>query len=881
MPSDQPLPIDEVIPDIVSAMAAGRSAVLVAPPGAGKTTRVPLVLANEPWLAKRKILVLEPRRLAARAAAERMASLLGEKVGDTVGLRARLDTRVGARTRIEVVTEGVFTRLILDDPELAGIGAILFDEFHERSLDADLGLALALDAQGALREDLRLLVMSATLDAARVQSILGEPGKVPVIHSEGRAFPVETRHVGRGSGKRIDDHMADVIRRAVREEPGSLLAFLPGQAEIRRTVERLREQLTQPEFDIVELYGALDSAAQRRAIEPAAPGRRKIVLATAIAQTSITIEGVRLVVDSGLERVPRYEPDAGVTRLETVRVSRATADQRRGRAGRTEPGVAYRLWDEPETAGLLPFSEPEIRAADLSGLLLDCAAWGATDLSTLAWLDPPPAGALAAARDELRTLGAIDATGALTAMGRALRRLPLPPRLARMIITAAALGSNAANAAAEIAAVLVERGLGGMAADLDERLQSFRRDRSQRAESMRRLAGDWARSAKSVSGPPDLSPHPPGSRASLHAHPSLQSVSDSEGPSSTAALLALAYPDRIAKARGGKGEFILAGGRGARLDETAALSREPFLVVAELSGAAAASRILLAARLDIDDLEAIAGDRIETRDERAFDTKALAVRARRVRRLGAITLENEPLAVPSDLATAETLAAGLAKAGLARLPWTPAQQQLRDRVAFLRAATQTAAKAGEESGENGRYGAAHPPSKSAGASPGDDWPDLSDAALAATANEWLAPVLTGATRLSDITAEMLDQALSMLLPYQRQRQLDREVPTHFEAPTGNRFRIDYEGEGAPIVAIRVQELYGLTEHPSIAGGRLPLTLHLLSPAHRPIQITRDLPRFWSGSWRDVKAEMRGRYPKHVWPDDPASAIPTARAKPRG
>lgn len=833
MPNDLPLPIDEVIPDIQRAMAAGRSAVLVAPPGAGKTTRVPLVLLEEAWLAKRKILVLEPRRLAARAAAERMAFLLGEKVGETVGLRARLDTRVGARTRIEVITEGVFTRLMLDDPELTGIGAVLFDEFHERSLDADLGLALALDAQGALREDLRLLVMSATLDAARVQGILGKPGDVPVIHSEGRAYPVETRHVGRGTGKRIDDHMADVIRRAVREEPGSLLAFLPGQAEILRTAERLGQQLAQPEFDIVELYGALDAATQRRAIAPAAPGKRKIVLATAIAQTSITIEGVRIVVDSGLERVPRYEPDAGVTRLETVRVSRATADQRRGRAGRTEPGVAYRLWDEPETAGLLPFSEPEIRAADLGDLLLDCAAWGVTDVAKLSWLDPPPVGALSAARDELMALGAIDAAGALTETGRALRRLPLPPRLARMIIAAGARGPDGAKAAAEIAAVLVERGLGGASPDLDERLQSFRRDRSPRAESMRRLAGEWARP-----------------------------VSDPEGlaPMSTAALLAFAYPDRIAKARGAKGEFILAGGRGARVDETATIAREPFLVVAELSGAAAASRILLAARLDSDDLDAIAGKRIETRDELAFDASSMAVRARRVRRLGAITLENEPLAVPRDLATAETLATGIAKVGLTRLPWTPAQQQLRDRVAFLRAALT-------------------PVSGRPGLTP-TLWPDLSDAALAANVTEWLSPVLTGATRLADITPEMLDQALIVLLPYQRQRQLDREAPTHFEAPTGNRFRIDYEGEGAPIVAIRVQELFGLREHPTIADGRLPLTLHLLSPAHRPIQITRDLPRFWAGSWRDVKAEMRGRYPKHVWPDDPASAPPTARAKPR-
>ncbi len=820
MKFDAPLPIDDVLETLRAVLRDGASAVLVAPPGAGKTTRVPLALMDEPWLAGKKILVLEPRRIAARGAAERMARTLGEQVGETVGLRARLASQVGPRTRIEVITEGVFTRMILDDPELGGVGAVLFDEFHERSLDADFGLALALDARGGLRPDLRLVPMSATLDAARVADLVGG---APVIESLGRAFAIETRYLGRDPVRRIEDQVTEAVIKALAAEPGSMLVFLPGQGEIGRVEERLSERLRgRDDIILAPLYGAMDRDAQDRALVPAPKGRRKIVLATSIAETSITIEGVRVIVDCGLARVPRYEPDAGVTRLETVRVSRASADQRRGRAGRTEPGVCYRLWDEPQTQSLLAHSEPEIRVADLAGLVLDCAEWGA-EPERLAWIDPPPRAALEAAREELHELTALDASLRITALGKRIRGLPLPPRLARMVLAAGETGAE--RDAAEVAAVLVERGLGGNDADVATRVENFRRDRGRRANDMRRLAEGWARAARS-------------------------GKTVSERPS-IGQLLALAYPERIAKSRGPGGAFILANGRGAILDGTHALSRAPFLVVAEMSGAAAATRILSAAVISEAEVIAIAGDRVTGADEVRFDAGTQSLRARFVRRLGAITLSSEPKAVAPDETNAAALAEGIARLGIARLPWSKAQVQLRDRVAFLRAAQ------------------------------GEAWPDLSDGALAVTVSEWLAPFLLGKTRLSEIGADDLSAALDTLLPWDLRRRLEIEAPTHYEAPTGNRHAIDYEGAGAPALHIRVQELYGLKQHPSIAGGRLPLTLNLLSPAHRPIQITRDLPGFWAGSWSEVKAEMRGRYPRHPWPDDPASAAPTARAKPRG
>ena len=824
-----PLAIEAALPQLRTALRAGNAAVLVAPPGAGKTTRVPLALAEEEWAQKSgkagRILVLEPRRLAARAAAERMAQTLGEQVGETVGLRVRFGSKVSRKTRIEIVTEGIFTRLLIDDPILEGVCAVLFDEFHERSLDGDLGLALARDAQQGLRDDLKLLVMSATIDGARVATLLDD---APVIESQGRMFPVETRYVGRDA-RPIEPQVADTIVRAMQAERGSLLAFLPGAAEIRRTQALLEkahlENRIDAATDIVALYGALGGEDQARAIAPAAPGRRKIVLATSIAETSITIRGVRLVVDSGLARVPRYEPDVGVTRLDTVRVSRAAADQRRGRAGRTEPGRCYRLWDEPQTAALEPYARPEILAADLSSFALDLAAWGA-EPEKLDFLDPPPRPALAEAKSLITELGAIDATGRITEEGRQLRRLPLPARLARLVLDAARTGQGIL--AAEIAALISERGLGGNDVDMGERLAALRRDRSPRARDARKMAERWAEAAAVRS-------------------PSTNKTEEA----SVGALLALAFPERVAKSRSaGSGAFLLANGRGASVDAASALAREPFLAVAELAGSAAQGRILSAAPITLTEIEAHFADRIEAREEISFDSETGALRGRKTRRLGAIVLGDRAIAVSPGGETAKLLAEKIASLGMDRLPWTKPLAQWRDRVMFLRASDR------------------------------GSWPDLSDAALADTAGEWLAPALAGKTGLNEITADEFAAALHEQLPWALRRRLDAEAPTHFEAPTGSHVPIDYAAEGGPKIAIRVQELFGLKRHPAIGGGKVPLTIELLSPAHRTVQTTRDLPGFWGGSYAAVRAEMRGRYPKHPWPDDPAAATATRRAKPR-
>ena len=815
-----PLPIDDALPRLVEAFARTNVAVLVAPPGAGKTTRVPLVLLDEPWAKDKKILLLEPRRLAARAAAARMAATLGEQVGDTVGLRVRFGSKISKRTRIEVITEGVFTRLVLDDPSLEGVAGVLFDEFHERSLDADLGLALAREVQEGLRDDLKVLVMSATLDGARVAALLGD---APVVTSEGRAFPVETRYLSRDPRDRIERPVADAVQRALRADPGSLLVFLPGAAEIRRTETLLKEQVRDSNVDIVTLFGALDARDQDRAISPAPAGRRKVVLATSIAETSLTIEGVRVVIDSGLSRVPRYEPDVGLTRLETVRVSRAAADQRRGRAGRTEPGVCYRLWDEPQTGSFDAYTRPEILSADLSTFVLDLAQWGAADASKLDFIDPPPQAAMTEAKTLLLELGAIDAQGRITDEGRKLRQLPLPPRLARMVVDAGGEGAGAE--AAAIAAILTERGLGGDDVDLRHRLDQFRRDRSRRAEDARAMVKRWIdtldRSDKSVG-------------------------------LSTAAILALAYPDRIAKNRGGgTGGFVLANGRGGQVEAASNLAREPFLVVAELTGAAASSRIVLAAAITLDEIEARFAGKIEDRDTVTFDVGSASLRARRSRRLGAMVLAEQVKQVTPNEETARILSDGIVSLGLDRLDWSKAALQFRTRVQSLRKAE------------------------------GDEWPDVSDEGLRRTAADWLEPLLVDKTARSQISAGELFDAVSNQVAWNLRRRLDAEAPTHSTAPTGTAVPIDYEAEQGPTVSIRVQELFGLTTHPSIAGGRVPLVIELLSPGHKAVQITRDLPGFWRGSYADVRSDLRGRYPRHPWPEDPTSAPPTRRAKPRG
>jgi ATP-dependent helicase HrpB len=819
---DTPLPIDAVLDELAQTLASHNAAVLVAPPGAGKTTRVPLALLDEPWAKAKKIIVLEPRRIAARASAERMAKTLGECAGETVGYRVRFGSKISRATRIEVVTEGIFSRQILDDPELDGVAAVLFDEFHERSLDADLGLALARDAQTGLREDLRILVMSATLDGARVASLLGD---APVIASEGRAFPVETRYLGRKADAPLERQMADAIASALRGDPGSVLAFLPGAAEIRRTQNFLAERIHDASIEIVPLFGALDAAVQDRAIAPAPRGSRKVVLATSIAETSLTIEGVRIVVDSGMARVPRYEPDIGLTRLETVRASRAAVDQRRGRAGRTEPGVCYRLWDEPQTASFAAYTQPEILSADLSSLVLDLAQWGVSDPATLAFLDPPPAPALKEARSLLRELGALDGDGRITAEGKSLRAMALPPRLARMIVDTHRLGAG--QSAAEIAAVLTERGLGGDSVDLDARLDQFRRDRSQRAGSARDMARRWAAQVAAAEG-----------------------ATGEDGSPSTGVMLAFAFPDRVARNRG-NGSFVLANGRGAAIDQTSALARAPYIAVAELTGTAAQGRILLAAPITQAEIESHFADQIEIADEITFDRSALAVRARRRKTLHAITLSEAPLALKPSAETARVLADGLVAAGLDTLPWSKPAKQWRDRVMFLRKAE------------------------------GEPWPDLSDNALAAQREAWLVPALDDKTSLKELSAGDLSDALMTLLPWELRARLEREAPTHFEAPTGTQLAIDYEAEQGPTIAVRLQELFGLNTHPSIAKGKVPLVLELLSPAHRPVQVTRDLPGFWRGSYAAVRSDLRGRYPRHPWPEDPASAMPTRRVKPRG
>jgi ATP-dependent helicase HrpB len=808
------LPVESALPALLVVLDTHNSAVLIAPPGAGKTTGVPPALLAASWRGDQRIIVVEPRRLAARAAASRIAQLRGERVGRTIGYRVRNDTKASRDTRIELVTAGVFVRMILDDPALEDVAAVLFDEVHERAVDMDLGLALALDAQAGLRDDLRLLAMSATLDGRRFADLLGD---APIIESEGRLFPVETVYLGSDPALRVEDRVARAVLKGLAEEDGSILAFLPGQSEIRHTAERLAEQLP-PDAILAPLYGAMDPRAQDSAIRPAPLGKRKIVLATSIAETSLTIEGVRVVVDCGLSRRPRYEPGSGLSRLETVRASRAAADQRRGRAGRTAPGICYRLWDAPQTASLLPFDRPEILETDLSALALTLLAWGVADPSKLRWLDPPPAAAYAEALDLLERLGAREASGGLSAHGRRLSELPLAPRLAHMVLRGAASGE--AMLAAEIAALLSEPGLGGRETNLLHRLESFRRDRGERARAARDAAARWARSA----GGGQASGVDPG------------------------ALLALAYPERLAQQRGARGKFRMANGSGARLDEADPLAAAPFLAVGEVQGGGPDARIVLAAPIDRAAIERLFASRIAAEETLAYDAATDSLRALRTTRLDALVLAQAAVEVPLDQRAATILADAALARGLSALPWLADLQSMRERIAFLRR---------------------HDPA----------WPDLSDAALAERAGEWLAPAFSGKRRLADLSAGDLRSAFAALVPWARLAELDRLAPAEFTAPSGRAVPIDYSS-GEPTIRIAVQNLFGLAEHPSVLDGRARILFELLSPAARAIQVTRDLPAFWRGSWRDVRADMRGRYPKHAWPEDPASAAPLAGAKRR-
>jgi ATP-dependent helicase HrpB len=832
------LPVSEVLPALTRALADARGALLSAPPGAGKSTLVPLALLDQAWLGRRKILMLEPRRLAARAVAERMARILGENVGRTVGFRTRLETRVGRDTRIEVVTEGILTRMLQSDPELGEIGCVIFDEFHERSMNADLGLALCLESQETLREDLRILVMSATLDLKALQRLLQG---APIVEATARSHEVATHYVPRRSEIALELQTAQVVKSALAAHTGDILCFLPGAAEIRRVQRSLEESLRDPSVRVLPLYGDLPAAAQDAAINPGSSGERKIVLATTIAETSLTIEGVRVVIDSGLRRFSEFDPVTGMSALVTGKVSQAAADQRRGRAGRLAAGDCYRLWSEGVQTTLAPQTPPEIQNADLAPLALELACWGATDANRLRWLDPPPAAPLGQARDLLRLLDAIDDSGRITVHGRAMARLGAHPRLAHMLIKGVDL--DATRLATEIAAILSERDvlradLGARDADLRLRTAALRGDRrlppgltidNRALQQAARSAARWLR---------DLG----GDRSSAGNSDELAGV-----------LVAHAYPDRIGRARDGGGRYLLANGRGARFSEPQALAKSEFLVAAELDGAERDARIFLAAPIELPDLERHFERHIMSSDEIAWDEREEAVRARREKRLGALVLESGDLRKPDPAAIERAALDGLERLGLDVLPWTVELRQWQARVALMHRL--------------------QVPST-------DSWPDLSDAALTATLADWAPAWMTGLTRREHFARFDLGNALRTRLTYAQSTLLEREAPTHFVVPSGSRIPIDYLDGEAPTLSVRLQEMFGLKETPSVAGGRQPLLLKLLSPAGRPVQITRDLVSFWERGYHDVKKDLKGRYPKHYWPDDPYAAEPTRRVRPR-
>ncbi len=834
------LPVEAVLGDLHNTLAKNACAVLQAPPGAGKTTCIPLHLLKAFWLEGRKIILLAPRRLAARAAALRMADLLKEKVGQTVGYRIRLDSRVSAATRIEVVTEGVLTRMLQTDPSLEGVGLVIFDEFHERSLDADLGLALCLDMQGVLNKNLRLLIMSATIETEPLAAMLGG---APVIACPGKAFPVDTRYVGRHTPVFSGEALCEAVLSAARNESGSVLVFLPGASEIRQVAGLLEAALPGPEWIIAPLFGNLSRSDQDRAIAPPSDGRRKIVLATSIAETSLTIEGIRVVVDSGLQRVPRFDVRSGLTRLITLPVSRSSADQRRGRAGRTGPGVCLRLWSRRIHYTLPAAQRPEILEADLAGLALELSIWGVDDPYRLRWLDPPPPGTFDSARRLLRSLEALDADARATDHGRQMAALPLHPRLAHMLVAADSRGQG--GVACDLAALLSERDVvrfepGRSDADMRIRLDLLQALRKKQPAVYPGATVDFSAARRVL-------------RAADHLRRRLGCNRGANEAASIGRLLAWAYPERIARRRAdGRGRFLLANGRGAYLDPVEALAAGQFLIAVELDGDRRNARIYRAAASSIDILMEQFADRIHRVEAVEWDQQSRIVAARCDLKLDALTLRSDPLASPDPQQILAALLTGIQQQGLECLPWTRALRQWQQRVCFLR-----------------RF-----------AEDQQQWPDVSDDGLVKNLPQWLAPYLTGITRLRDLARIDLKKALFSMLAYRQHKLLDELAPTHLTVPSGSRIPIDYSS-GIPVLAVRLQEMFGLVKTPAVAGGRQPLLIHLLSPAGRPVQITRDLAGFWQTGYPDVKKELKGRYPKHYWPDDPLQAQPTAKVRPRG